>query len=601
MHIPPALAVRWLSRHGAADPAAAAQVAAARASRYPDPVDRLWPTVVAGLDRLGPILGAAGLRSAHALSDRAFDKMDERLQTHPSVGVRLAWLLVRAPLLEAAYPDEAPTDPGHPLLDLAGEIAERTDLRNDTFDTIVVGSGAGGAPLARELARAGRSVCVVESGGILTSTTANGAVERHYVDQGMLGSIDGGGTALVVMGNAVGGTTVVNSGTSLAPLPSQLAAWDRIAGTRFADGALEPFVARVLQELGVAPVPEERLDASARLVREGLARLGRSGAFALPRNAPGCRGAARCCFGCPNGAKRSTDRAFLPDAVRAGATLLARTRALAIRADAAGVRVWVETPQTRRELRAKRLVLAGGALGTPALIRGNRLGDRWRIAGDGFRMHPASKVFGWMPDALPHGGVPQALGYRAPELERITFEGAHTPPVVTGTVLQVAGARHKAWMDAHDHLANYGLMVRDRGTGTVRKVAGRNVVRYALHDEDATDLGAGLLLAAEALFAMGAERVILPLVAGSEVERGALGGWKPNDFTRHNLVVSGFHPQGTAGMGRVVDAELRLTGAPNVWVCDASVLPESPGVNPQVSIMALSLRLAARLLEDGGR
>jgi choline dehydrogenase-like flavoprotein len=591
------LAERWLARHGADDAATAAILGAARAARYPSPIGAAWPLVTRALDHLGPLLGGAGLRPAHALRDEAFDRMDARLQTHPSLQVRLLWLLVRAPLLEARYPDAAPKDPGHPLLALAPEIAARTDLRNSVFDVLVIGSGAGGAPVAAALAAAGRKVAIVEAGSLLTSTTANRAVEGWYVDQGMLGSVEGGGMTLVVAGRAVGGTTVVNSGTSFAPLRSQLEQWDRVAGTRFADGLLDPFVARALADLRVAPVPEEHLDASARLVRQGLELLGRTGAFALPRNAPDCRGAGRCCFGCPNGAKLSTDRAYLPDAVRAGATLLTDTEALAVRVEGGQARVLVCTPTTRRELRATTLVLAGGALGTPALLRANALGDRFKVAGDGLRIHPASKVFGWMPGPLPHGGVPQALGYRAPELPRVTFEGAHTPAVVTGTVLQVGGARHRAWMDHHDHLANYGLMIRDRATGSVRKVAGRNVLRYALHDDDATDLGAGLLIAAEALFAAGAERVVMPLVGESEIERGHLGEWSPARFTRKNLVMSGFHPQGTAAIGAVVDADLQVVGAPGVYVCDASVLPESPGVNPQITIMALSLRLAAHLLE----
>jgi len=60
--------------------------------------------------------------------------------------------------------------------------------------------------------------------------------------------------------------------------------------------------------------------------------------------------------------------------------------------------------------------------------------------------------------------------------------------------------------------------------------------------------------------------------------------------------VAGFHPQGTAAMGRIVDADLALAGSRRVWVCDASVLPDSPGVNPMLTIVALSLRLADRLL-----
>lgn len=597
------LAERWLAAHGAADPAVAAAVGRARAGRYPAPAGLAWDRVVSGFDRIGPALILGSPVSAASLDDATFDRVDVGLSTHPVRAVRLLWLLVRAPLLEARYAEPAPTDvAAHPLDAHAEAIASRRSHHNHTFDVIVVGSGAGGAPVAAVLARAGARVAVIEAGDLVRPDAAPAAVERHYVDQGMLGSIAGDGVSLVVAGRAVGGTTVVNSGTSFRPLPTRLADWDRQCGTRFSEGALDPYLDRVVERLGIAPIPEEQLDASSRLARLGLERLGRTGAYPLPRNAPGCRGAARCCFGCPTGAKLSTDRTWLPELVEAGGTLLARAEVVGIRADRDGVDVWTRGADGTRRLRARRLVLAAGALATPGLVRAARLGDRWRLAGDELRIHPASKVFGWMPDELPHGGVPQGLGYHAPELPRVTFEGAHTPAPVTATLLQAAGRRHREWMDHHDHLANYGMMVRDRGTGSVRSVGGKAVLRYALHADDARDLGQALLLAAEALFAAGAERIMLP-IAGPEAEiRSAseLAAWSPGRFDRRTLLTSGFHPQGTAGIGRVVDGDLRLVGAPAVSVCDASVLPDSPGVNPQVTIMALSLRLAERLVEEGG-
>ncbi|MEQ1565713.1 MAG: GMC family oxidoreductase N-terminal domain-containing protein [Myxococcota bacterium] len=595
------LGERWLAAHGADDPGAASVDAAARAARYPAPVGGAWGPVAAALDWLGPALVLGRPARATDLDDAEFDRVDAGLQAHTNRFVRLSWLLVRAPLLEARYPDPAPIDPGHPLDAFAGELASRRSHSNRSFDVIVIGSGAGGAPVAAALARAGRRVAVIEAGDLVRAEAANRAVERHYVDQGMLGSAAGDGAALVIAGRAVGGTTAINSGTSFRPLPAQLEAWDRDAGTSFAGGALEPYLARVEERLGIAATPEALLDASSRLVREGLERLGRGGAFPLPRNAPGCRGSGRCCFGCPSGAKRSTDRAYLPELVASGGTLLARTTAVGIDARSDGVSVWVRDATGTRRLTARHLVLAGGALWTPALIRAHRLGQRWKVAGDGLKIHPASKVFGWMPGALAHGGVPQALGYHAPELPRVTFEGAHTPSVVTATLLQAAGRRHREWMAAHDHLANYGMMVRDRGAGSVRAVAGRPVLRYALHPEDVRDLGHALLIAAEALFAAGAERVMLP-VAGPDAELSsarALAEWTPDRFSRATLMTSGFHPQGTAGIGRVVDPDLRLVGAPAVSVCDASVMPDSPGVNPQVTILALSERLADRLSEEG--
>lgn len=590
------LAERWLRAHGDPDPAQAARIGAGRATRYPAAVGALWPSLLRGLDLTAPAALLGRPVRASRLDDPSFAELDTRLQHHPLRAVRLAWLLARAPLMEARYPDTPPAPGSHPLDALSEVIAARRSHRNDTFDVVIIGTGAGGAPLGWELARSGLRVAFVEAGGQLTAETAASAVEHHYVDQGMLGSVEGGGTALVIAGRAVGGTTVINSGTSFRPRPERLEDWDHQVGTTFASGSLDPYLDRVMDLLQVGPVPEQNLDGSSQLVRTGLERIGRPGAYPLPRNAPGCTGGGRCCFGCPNGAKLSTDRSFLPQAIEAGATLLARTEAIGIRPERDGVEVWVRSSDGVRRLRTRELVLAAGALGTPGLLRSNQLGA-WRRAGDDLKIHPASKVFGWMPEPLPHGGVPQALGYDAPELPRVKFEGAHTPPAVTATMLQVAGARHRAWMAHHDHLANYGMMIRDRTTGSVRKVGGQTVLRYALHDDDARDLGVALRIAAEALFAAGAERVVLPIV-GRDPEVGSrteLDRWRPEDFTRASLLTSGFHPQGTAGIGRVVDRDLQLLDADHVWVCDASVLPDSPGVNPQITIMALSLRLAEHL------
>ena len=195
-------------------------------------------------------------------------------------------------------------------------------------------------------------------------------------------------------------------------------------------------------------------------------------------------------------------------------------------------------------------------------------------------------------------GVPQALGYQPPELPHIVLEGIFTPRSTVAPLLANAGLRADWWLDRFAHLATFGLMVRDRGEGSVREIAGRIVLRYRLHPEDMRDMAQGLLLIAEAFFAAGAKAVLLPLSEGPhEVPSlDALRQIRLADFTPARLVASGFHPQGTAGIGRVVDADLRLTA--RISVCDASVLPDSPGVNPQLAIMGLSLRLADRLTAE---
>ncbi|MEW5724483.1 MAG: GMC family oxidoreductase, partial [Thermodesulfobacteriota bacterium] len=54
----------------------------------------------------------------------------------------------------------------------------------------------------------------------------------------------------------------------------------------------------------------------------------------------------------------------------------------------------------------------------------------------------------------------------------------------------------------------------------------------------------------------------------------------------------GGHPGGTAAIGRVVDRDLRAYEAENLYVCDASVFPRSPGRPPSLTIIALAKRLA---------
>lgn len=592
---------RWLVFHGAApgDAPGLARRARERAARYPFPMNAAWPQLERWLDVAAPLLLLGTPRRARALDDDAFDRLERALQHHATVAVRAMHTLARYPGLDLLYEDAGPSkDPGHPLLERQDRVRLGTSHVAPDPDVVVIGSGAGGAPAAWSLARAGLRVAIVEAGRLLTAASTHEALEKHYLDQGFVGSADPRGMAIILAGQAVGGTTVINSGTSLRPLDECLRAWDAAAGTSFAGGALGPWLDAVERQCGIRPSRREVLDASAAIVERGFAALGRKDVHVLARNAPGCEGGARCCFGCPNGKKLSTDRAFLPEAVDAGARLLMGTRALSIQEDERGVDVLVEGPDgARRALRARAVVLAAGALGTPALIRNDRLGTHWRLAGDGLRMHPTSKLFALMPAALPHGGVPQGVGYRPPELPNVTFEGVHTPAAAAAPMVQAPGRRHRWWMERYDRLATYGMMIRDRATGSVRYPGGRRVVRYLMDREDARDLGRGVLMTAEAMFAAGAERVLLPLAGvDPEVESvEALRRRSLDEFTPDRMPTAGFHPQGTAAIGRVVDADLRVLGTRRVFVGDASALPGSPGVNPQVTIMALSLRLADRL------
>lgn len=593
---PYAFMARWLRQQGVPEddiPAGIDRIRA-RANRFPGPVSALYPALLRAADLVPPMVVGVASRGRR-LDDAHLDHLESSLEHHRHPWVRLLSTLVRMPGYDVVYADEAPRTDPHPLDALTPTMRARSSHLVHRFDVIVIGSGAGGAPVAWSLSRDGHRVALVESGSIVRAHAADEALEKHYLDQAMVGSMTG--MPLVMAGDAVGGTTAINMGTSFPPRDDRLQAWDQSLGTRFA-AELPQWCAEASEHVRVSVPPRDLLDASAEVIERGLHAIGRKGTFVLPRNAPGCEGSARCAFGCPTGAKQSVDRSYLVEAIEHhGLTLLSETRALGIRETEGGAQVFVESRDGRRTLSAKAVVIAAGALSTPGLVRQSRLGTQWQKAGHHLKIHPATKVFGWMPEPLAHGGVPQGLGYRPPDLPRVTFEGVHTPASTAAPLLSASGARHREWMRHYDHVATYGHMCRDRTTGRVRRIAGQRVVDYALHPDDARDLGAGCLITAEAMFAAGAQCVALP-VAGMPSELHGpedLARWSAADFTPRHLMTSGFHPQGTAGVGRVVDPNLRVYGTRSIWICDASVLPDSPGVNPQITIMGLALRLGAHL------
>jgi choline dehydrogenase-like flavoprotein len=578
LDVPSPLVGRLMSSIGARqDP----DSAAARASRLPRPIGAVWAITGHFIEWFGPLLVLGRFARASRLQDSAFDALQEGLLHRRGLIGRVAYIVLRAPTGGAGWPEPQPAKIPHPL-------SHAPRGRGERFDTIVIGSGAGGAPVAERLARAGRAVAVIERGTLIEPMTSDEAVERYYIEQAMMVTSQG---APVLAAHAVGGTTALNSGTCLRPLPERLADWDAALGTKFTSGLLDPWLEAAESALGVTVADESLLDAGARALRDGFERLGRDRGVVLPRNAPGCDGSAGCCFGCRTGAKQSTDRAFLPGAIDAGAQLFSSTRVLRLREDRDGVQVEVEDSNGRRVLRGGRVIVAAGAIGTPELLRRSGLGGPG--VGRGLRLHPAAKVLARFPAPFEHGrGVPQLLGWRAAEFPRSTFEGMWVPPASLAQLLAVAGSRQRAWMDSASRHGSFGVMMHDRGEGRLGWIGGRPFPLYRLHPEDAADMIAGMRLVARAFLAAGAERVLLP-VFGAPNEASSIDELNALDLRGARPSWASFHPQGTAGMGRVVSPELRLTE--RIDVCDASVFPSSPGANPQLTLVALSLRLAHRL------
>ncbi|HEX9313511.1 MAG TPA: GMC family oxidoreductase N-terminal domain-containing protein [Actinomycetota bacterium] len=484
------------------------------------------------------------------------------------------------------------------------------------FDVVVVGSGAGGAPVARTLAEAGWSVALVEEGTAHTREDFAGPeIERMrllYRSGGATVTV-GRPPVVVPIGRAVGGSTVGNSGTCFRTPNPVIDGWATRFGVELRPEDLLPFYEEVEKVIGVAPVPWAVMGNNGLIAHRGSAALGITGRPLL-RNGDGCLGSGICVAGCPVDGKRGVHLNYLPMAVAAGAEIFARClarrvvfrgrRAIGVEGtllDAGG------RPAGTFRLRARRgVIVAAGAPLTPGLLR--RSGIRHRAVGRNLRLHPASAVVGIFDEEVRGWrGVMQSYLIDALADRGVLLEATFPPPPLGYAELGfgLSGAERAAMLARLPNMAVLGLLVSDTSSGRVRSMGpGRTpLMTYDLNRVDARRVVEGMLLAARVLFAAGATEVhpmiwgAGPLRSVAEAQACLERDWRPSA-----LRLTAYHPMGTARMGAdplgVVDHAGRVLGAERLVVADASVFPTSLGVNPQVTIMAFATRAAHHMLAD---
>jgi choline dehydrogenase-like flavoprotein len=470
-------------------------------------------------------------------------------------------------------------------------------------DAVVVGSGAGGAFAARALARAGLETVIVEEG-------ERWDVERiratHPLERFAAIYRDGGATMTLGLppialpqGRAVGGTTLINSGTCYRPPAAVVAEWHGRHGLLAAEPeALAARLDEVEETIGVAPAELGVLGRNGELALAGAAALGwQSGP--LRRNAPGCRGACQCAIGCPNNAKGGVHLNALPQACAAGARIVSGLRVEKVSSESGRADGVIARRPDGEQVRisAPLVVVAAGAIQTPPLLRRSGLGRHPRL-GRGLSIHPALGVSGlFEQEVVPWRGIMQSAGIEElHEREGVLLEATATPPGMGAVGAPGYGAHLLGRLERASHAATLGAMIADAPSGRVLG-ARRPLVAYPLAAADSRRLRSAVAAAARVLLAAGAVEVELgggaaPVRRAAELESAV----ERLDVRR--LRLAAFHPTGSVAAGgdparHPVDPEGRLRGAEGVWVADASILPSCPGVNPQLSIMAVSAGVGA--------
>jgi choline dehydrogenase-like flavoprotein len=493
------------------------------------------------------------------------------------------------------------------------------DIELDT-DVVVVGSGAGGAVVATELALAGERVIVVEEGPhvprALHGEMRPSESMRHVWRSGGLSVALGLGDTPainVTMGRGVGGSSVLTGGVCFRIPETVLRTWREERGLReFSTEKLSPHYEAVERAIHVEEVPESMRSRSTQLFAVGAQQNG----FALKpmrRNTRGCDGCGRCNFGCPHGAKMSVDRSYLPRAVTHGASIWSDCQVdrVVLRGDrAVGVAGRLRNgphgrPRDRFRVHARRVVVAAGAAHSPLLLCRSGVGGVSEQLGRNLTLHPAFRMLARFDERVEGwNGALQSAYSDDFEHERITLTGLFVPPgVLAATMPGIGPALVRRARDI-PHLAMFGGLIHDEGGGRVWRGLGREpIMTYRMARADRATVPRLVRILGEAFLAAGAREVFPPILGlESGMDADTFRRFPFESVAARRIECSSQHPLGSCRMGTsadhsVVDPDGRVWNTRGLYIADGSIVPTSLGVNPQVSIMTLATRIAWGLRE----
>jgi choline dehydrogenase-like flavoprotein len=495
--------------------------------------------------------------------------------------------------------------------DYGGEV-------HDSCDVCVIGSGPGGAVVAKELAEAGHDVVLLEEGppfGKKDFELEAGESMQRTLREGGSRAARGNVVTPTMQAIALGGGSLINSAICARPPDWVFDKWGERTGVQAINRAtLDPHFDRVEAFLGVEPTRDEVQGERNRMFKVGCDALGMKSEPTW-RNTPGCKGSGECFTGCRNGAKKSTDVSYVPAAMRAGARVYCSVRAEHVITDgrrATGVTGRVIEPFNQKvhgrvSIDAKLVVLAAGCMATPIILLRSKIGNSSKLVGEDLRFHPGLAIMGMFHDTIdPWKGATQ--GYHSLEYldKGLKFEVLWSPPAVLATRLPGLGHDYQQHLLHYDRMAPFDVIcAADDSVGSVKPKRGSwdPDIKWQFHPNDVAIMQEGMAILSDIFWAAGVDYILpglanVPEVLRSKKEAELLRStpMKANDgvvASNHAFCSTRMSPDPARG---VVDESGRCHDLDNVYIADTGNFAASSGVNPMLLCMALADRIAAEII-----
>ena len=481
-------------------------------------------------------------------------------------------------------------------------------------DVCVIGSGAGGAVAAKELAEAGLSVILLEAGENHDPTTFGNyepeMLRRLFWESGLRRTRDN--AILISQGKGVGGSTVHNLCYAVRPAQALLYKW-RVP-------EIWHHFNQVEQILGVTQIQETDVNRLNAVIRQGCEAMQWRGGLQRHNRGECATCGAQCLFGCPVSksaqegsarvGKQSMAVTYIPLALTAGAKLYSDCTAEKIHIEKGRVvGVSARMPSGKLHVQSDRVVLAAGAINSPQLWLKSRLPNTNRQVGKNLHLHPAVFVGGVFNEPIDgHIGIPQSYYIdHFLDMKRLSDSGYLLMPAFGSQMIVAAslpgfGEDHRKLMERYRHIAALLVLLHDRTTGRVSiDYKGTPNIAYRLQRSDRQVFVEGIINAARLLFAAGATEILMPYTQHFPIKTEAdLDIIRQRGIVPNDIILASSHPQGTLQMDEnpntsVVNLSGEAHAINGLFVADASLFPTSVGAPPTLTIAALATHIAHQI------
>jgi len=423
----------------------------------------------------------------------------------------------------------------------------------EEYDVILVGTGAGGSILAKELIAQDKKILILEKGKLSKGVGTFKFLLNSYNFSKILKlptrTIEG---VPVYQGILAGGSAALSMMNAKVTLQDELLELG-------VDISKE--IEEIREDYGVTPTQEKLYSSATKEIIKSAKKLGLNMA---PMNKfldnDKCTKCGYCVLGCAYQAKYSSDRLFRKRIVREKTVFNAEvTRVLSDNNIARGVEYIVDG-ETKTAIGTK-IILSSGAISTPRILMNSNID-----AGKNLSLDMYINVYGYS-DKFNQLDEPPMPVVSFDNLDK----GFLISPFISSSYIVRMMEGLSVARFPKKGLVGLMVKIKDDSTGEVREDGS---ITKPITYEDKQKLKYGTELAKDILRGIGIKNRNISLSK-----------------------IQGAHPIGTAAIGDVVNSSFE-TKIKNLYVCDASILPKAPGLPPKWTIMALAKKLSKQLGEE---